>query len=226
MISLYEKCLKFQKLAQDLPKVSLKENSNPILEKLSSLKSFEDRVEFAKKHWKFLGEGSSRTAFQVNDKIIIKIAHNDKGIAQNKTEMDPKAQRSCTNPILLADAHGKWVLMKSTDSLTEKRFKEIVGFGFSPFMNALFYKFNNESNQWSQPREYNEIEKHPLFKCLSELILDTDQQIGDIDKISSWRESDGEVVLADYGLSRDVFRSYYADEDDSSSSSTTPKSST
>lgn len=218
-ISLYDKCLKYQKLAEG-PKVSVQENTNPTLEELSSKKSFDDRIEFAKEQWKFLGEGSSRTAFQLNDKLIIKVAHNDKGIAQNLTEMDPKSQRPCTNPILLADAKGKWVIMKNSEPLTEKEFKKIVGFGFTQFMNALFYKFNNESENWSKPKEYDELEKHPLFNCLSSLIFETDQQIGDIDKISSWRELDGEAVLADYGLSRDVYQSFYKDDSKSSSSTT------
>jgi len=224
-LSLYQQCGKFQLLAES-PKVSVEKNSNPTLQELSGIKDFEDRVAFAKKHWKFLGEGSSRTAFQVNDDLIIKVAHNDKGLAQNKVEMDPKAQRSCTNPIVVADAEGKWIVLKSTEPLKEKDFKKMVGFGFESFMNALFYKFNNESDQWSPPRDYEEIEKSPLFNCLSDLIFKTDQQIGDIDKISSWRELDGKPVLADYGLSRDVFRSYYKDEGESSSSKSTPKTST
>lgn len=222
-LSLYEKCSIFQKLAEK-PKVSVEKNSSPILQELSSLKDFEERVDFAKEHWKFLGEGSSRTAFEIDENLIIKIAHNDKGIAQNKVEMDPKAQRPCTLPMVMADAEGKWIILKNTKPLKEKDFKAKIGIGFTQFMNALFYKFNNESDQWSPPRDYEEIEKLPLFNCLSDLIFKTDQQIGDIDKISSWRELDGEPVLADYGLSRDVFRSYYKDEDDSSSS-TPPKTS-
>lgn len=224
-LSLYKKCARYQKLAEK-PKVSVEKNHSPILRELSEIKDFEDRVEFAKEHWKFLGEGSSRTAFEIDEKLIIKVAHNDKGIAQNKVEMDPQAQRPCTLPIVVADAEGKWIILRNTKPLKEKDFKKEIGFGFSVFMNALFYKFNNESDQWSPPRDYEEIEKSPLFNCLSDLIFKTDQQIGDIDKISSWRELDGVPVLADYGLSRDVFKSYYKDEDDSSSSSSTPKTST
>jgi hypothetical protein len=222
--SLYVKCSEFQKLAEDV-KVSVEKNSDPTLQELSKIKSIDDRIEFAKKHWKFLGEGSSRTAFEINDKLVIKVAHNDKGIAQNKVEMDPKAQRSCTNPIIVADAEGKWIVIRNTEPLTEKEFKKMVGFGFESFMNALFYKFNNESNKWNPPHHYEEIEKNDLFNCIAELIFKTDQQCGDIDKISSWRKYDDQPILADYGLSRDVYRSYYRDSDSSSSSSSTTKTS-
>jgi len=225
VLSLYERCSIFQKLAES-PKVSFVKNSNPVLRELSEIKDFEDRVEFAKSKWKFLGEGSSRTAFEIDEKLIIKVAHNPKGLAQCLTEMDPKAQRPCTLPVVIADAEGKWIIMPNTDSLKEKDFKKLVGFGFTQFMNALFFKFNNESDQWAKPRDYEEIEKNPLFNCVAGLVFETDSQLGDIDKASSWRLYDGKPVIGDYGLSRDVFKEYYEDDDDSSSSSSTVKTST
>lgn len=224
MTSLYHKCAEFHKLSEGL-NISVKPNTNPILKELSDIKSFDDRIEFAKKHWEWLGEGSSRTAFQMNDDLIIKIAHNEKGIYQDKTEMDPKAQCICVNPVLLADAAGKWIIMRNTEKLSEKKFKELIGFGFDTFMNALFYKFNNESDKWSKPRDYEDIEKNALFNCLADLIFKTDQQIGDLDKISSWRELDGRPVLVDYGLSKDVYKKFY-DDDDSTTSNSTTKTST
>jgi hypothetical protein len=223
MISLYERCCEFEKLAA---KISIVENTEPLLRELSDIKDFEDRVAFCKEHFKFLGEGSSRTAFEIDENLIIKVAHNEKGLAQCRVEMDPKAQRPCTLPIVVADAEGKWIILRNTEPLKEKDFKSKVGFGFTSFMNALFYKFNNESDKWNPPRDYDEIVKNPLFNCIAELVFDTDQQIGDCDKIGSWRNLDGEPVLADYGLSRDVYKEYYEDEDDSSSSSSPPKTST
>lgn len=223
MASLYERCSTYSKLAEDIS-FSVEKNTNSVLKELSEIKDFEDRIEFARDQWKFLGEGSSRTAFQIDENLIIKVAHNEKGIGQCKVEMDPKAQRPCTLPIVIADAEGKWIILRNSESITKKRFKELVGFGFESFMNALFYKFNNESDKWSEPRDYKEIEESSFFMCLAELIFETDQQIGDIDKISSIRELDGKAVLADYGLSREVFKEYY-DDSSSSSSSTPPKTS-
>lgn len=216
VIDLYKKCNKFLKLAEN---VSIEENDDPILKKLSDLKSFDDRIGFAKKHWKFLGEGSSRTAFQMNKDLVIKVAHNDKGIAQCLTEMDPKTQLSCTNPIVVADAKGKWIVLKNTEPMTEEKFKELTGFGFESFMNAIYYKFNNELDNWNPPQKYEEIEKHPLFQCLAKLIFSTDQQIGDVAKISSFRILDGEPVLADYGLSRDVYKKFYKSDSSSKTKS-------
>jgi hypothetical protein len=221
---LYRKSVEFERAAGELrvSRVSTQENNDPVLKQLSDIKLFDDRIKFAKDHWKFLGEGSSRTAFEINDELIIKVSHNDKGLAQTKVEMNPEAQRDCTVPVVVADAEGKWVVIRNSKPLPKTRFKELVGFGFDPFMDALYYKFNNETDE-KPPREYDEIEKHPLFICVAELIFSTDQQAGDILKPSSWRELDGKPVISDYGLDRETYQSLY--NTDSSSSSSTPKSS-
>lgn len=235
-IALYEKCAKFQKMADDIEnneelsvsKISVEENNqNPILKELSKIESFDDRVEFADKHYKELGVGSSRTIFQMDDKtMVIKIAHNDKGIVQNLAEMDPNMQRPCTNHVLIADAKGKWIIVRFTDTVSKESFKKLTGFSFDSFMNGLFYKFNNESEKWSPPKHYEEIEQSDFFQCMAGLILDCDLQIGDIDKPSSWGELDGKAVLRDYGLTRKVYKDYYKDDNSSSSSSSsTTKSS-
>ena len=215
----------FEKMANSpTTQVSVVDNSEPLLKQLSDIKEFDDRIKFAEEHFKKLGEGSSRTAFQIDDSLILKVAHNEKGIAQNLVEMDPKLQRPCINKAEVADAAGKWIIFPSNDTITEKRFKEIVGFGFKPFMNALFYKFNNESDKWSPPRDYEEIEKNPLFMCLMETVLFCDLQLGDLDKCSSWGEVNGKVVLRDAGLNREVYKDYYQ-SDSSSTSSSPPKTS-
>jgi hypothetical protein len=219
--NLLERCSKFEKLAGELSvsRVSLEENRDPILKEMSDLKDFDDRVALAKKHYKQLGIGSSRTIFQMDKKMVLKVAHNDKGIAQNQAEMSPKMQRPCTNHVLVADAKGKWIIIRFTETVSKESFKKMTGLGFDSFMNALFYKFNNDSDKWSRPKNYEEIKKHPLFKCMVELTADCDLQIGDIDKPSSWGELDGRPVLRDYGLTREVWDKFY--DDDSESKSTT-----
>jgi hypothetical protein len=218
-LGILEKCFVFDKIANKGTKISIEKNSNPILKELSDIKEFDDRIKFAKKRWKLLGAGSSRTAFQINKKLIIKIAHNEKGVEQNKNEMNPKAQVSCTNKVVMADAEGKWVIMRNTDPLSVEEFKKIVGVGFKQFMNAIFYKFNNESRNWDEPRDYTEIEKNKLFIEVAELIFNNDLQIGDLDKKNAWRLLDGRPVIVDWGLTRSTFDTFYDKEDSSSSSS-------
>lgn len=221
MKSLLDKCSEYEKTAG----ISVQKNTDTVLKELSELKSFDERIKFATKQWgKPLGEGSSRTAFQINDDLIIKIAHNDKGIAQNKVEMSPGVQRECVNCCLVADAQGRWIIFRDTEDLTEKKFKELVGFSFNTFMNSLFYSMNNESDRWSEPRDFNEIQKNSLFLCLANIIFKNQLLIGDLDKISSWGLLNGKPVIRDAGLDKETFNEYYKDNS-SSSSSTPPKTS-
>lgn len=219
-LGLLQRCFVFEKVANKSTKISVEPNKHPVLKELSEIKDFDDRVKFAKKQgWKLLGEGSSRTAFQINDRLIIKIAHNTKGIAQNLVESKPTVQVSCVVPAVMADAKGKWIIFRATEPITKDEFKKIVGFGFDQFMNALFAKFNNEdSDKFPEPRDYKEIEKSKLFIEVAELVFNNDLLLGDISKSNSWSLYNGRPVIRDAGLDKSTYSRHYSDDSSSSSS--------
>lgn len=216
MVSLLDKCNDFAKLAA----VSIKtvNTNDERLRELSDIKDFDDRVEFAKeqKDWELLGEGSSRVIFQISKSMVLKLAYNSAGLAQNENEMDSRFISPCTNPTLIADPEAKWIIVRKNNSITEAEFEEMVGYNFKQFAKSLFYKNNNEIHD-GKPRLYNEIVQHPLFKCIAKLVLETDLQVGDISKISSWCELDGKVLLRDFGLSKDIWKKYYNSEGNATS---------
>lgn len=214
---LYNQCDIFEKLCEK--QIHVEKSSNPTLQELSDIRDFKDRIEFAKEHFELLGEGSSRTAFQLNHDLIIKIAHNDKGLAQCLVEMKPGVQKPCVNNAVMADPKGKWVIFRSNEKLTREDFEKLVGFSFSTFMNSLFYSMNNESDKWSKPKDLDTIRENELFKCVANLVFENQLLIGDLDKISSWGLLDGKPVIRDAGLDKDTYNKFYADEDSSSSSS-------
>lgn len=216
MSKLIELADSFLSLAQS--KTSVIKNNNEILSEISSLEDFEDRVELADENFDKLGEGSSRTIFQISDSLVLKVAHNDKGIAQNMAEMKPSMHCDCTNGVLAADSDGKWVIVRFTEQMTEEDFKDIIGIGFKSFMKTLYWSFNNEIHE-GKPDDYDEIKNSPYYKCLSKIVLENQLQIGDVAKASSWGLLDGKPVLRDFGLTKDVFVDFY--EDDSSNETST-----
>jgi len=221
---LYKQASKFAELS--VAKVSVVENTDPILKEISDAKSFDDRVCIAEKHWEKLGEGSARTVFKVSDKLTIKIAINDAGIAQNFSEADIHKQCAITNPIYAFDAKGKWILCAFNESITVKEFKELTGMSFAMFSNAIQYKFDSETDK-PPPKDYDDIEKNPVFQQTIELILATDLLCGDIGKISSWGRLGEKVILRDTGLTKKVHKNFYGSDnkpDSSSSPSSSAKS--
>jgi hypothetical protein len=220
--SLASLCGIFQRMAQKAT-LSLKQNTNPILEEISAAKDYDERVKIAKKHWKKLGEGSARAVFQINGKLIIKVAINDKGIAQNLSEMRPENRGECVNPVIMGDAKGKWLIARWSKTITKAEFKEHVGFGFDNFVNCLSYALNNESDK-KKPKDYDEIKHTKLFSCLVRLTIDNDLLVGDEKKISSFGLLDGKIVIRDTGFSRAVWKKEYSHSSSSESPDRTSSS--
>lgn len=210
---LYDLCDAFETIAS----ISVSDNTDPTLKELSEIEDFDDRVEFCKDQgWKLLGEGSARAAFQIDDKKIIKIAINERGLDQNKAEAHPEMQkRGITNPIFAADAKGKWIICANNDSINEKEFEKLTGMSFTSYGNALSYKFDSETDD-RPPHNYEDIEHNVFFKAIAKLILDTDLLPGDCTKISSYGKIDNRVVIRDTGLTRDVYDKDYKSTSSSS----------
>lgn len=196
------------------------EGNEKLLAKMVEAEDFDGMVEFAEgvKDWDKLGVGSSRTIYQISESLILKIAHNDKGISQNLAEMS--MQGFCLNNVLVADSKGRWVIVRFTETMKEEDFKDYVGFGFKPFMSCLHDAFNNEDHD-NKPNNYDEIIKHPIYQCLSKLTLKHQLQLGDVGKCSSWGLLEGRPVLRDFGLTKDIYREHYKSDSSSSSSAAT-----
>ena len=53
-----------------------------------SLNSFQSRIEYCASRLKRLGAGSSRIVYQIDDEKCLKLAKNQKGVAQNLAEIE------------------------------------------------------------------------------------------------------------------------------------------
>ena len=57
------------------------------MERFKSLTSFNARIKYCEEHLQRLGSGSSRIVYKIDDKKVLKLAKNKKGISQNGTEI-------------------------------------------------------------------------------------------------------------------------------------------
>jgi hypothetical protein len=58
------------------------------MESFKQLKTFAERIRYCEEHLSKIGAGSSRIVYKIDDEKVLKLAKNNKGIAQNEAEYD------------------------------------------------------------------------------------------------------------------------------------------
>lgn len=191
------------------------------VEEFKGLQSFAAKLRYAKQRLPKVASGSARAVFVVDDSTVIKIAMNEKGLAQNKVEQEigswgdyPVAK------VFDSGDGGAWLEMEKANKATAAAFKKIA--------NISFKEFGKVISRWSQEYEgkqpfindltderYEAITlENTLVIGLVQLLADYDMPWGDVVKMSSWgvvnRKGREELVLIDYGLTKNVWRDYYS----------------
>lgn len=176
------------------------------IKKLDNFQYFEEGIKYAKKYLKQIGKGSSRVAFQLDDKTALKIASNDFGLSQTYNEATLNHDEY---PIVAKIfKHGElengdcyWNIMEFGKKLTPKRFKELT--------NGVDIRYMRDNwNDYEQKFLPNEDSGggNEFFTNLYSLIYGEDRHISidDFCRIDSYgevnRNSVPTVVLIDYGF--------------------------
>lgn len=195
-----------------------KPSKEQILKELSSLDTFTDRVDYAEKHLKHISSGSSRVIYVLDDKTVLKLAKNSRGVAQNKAESNPKMKSKYINKTLKSDKDGAWELAPYLDKVTEKEFEELTGINFKEFGDAIGYglKSVSENSDKEKPKHLEEISKSDIYKDLVRVGKEFDLMPGDMERISSWGQKDGHPILLDTGLTKKIFEEFYESNKSSS----------
>jgi len=188
-----------------------------ILKNISELESYNARKEYAEDNLKHLSSGSSRIVYLSPKKTIIKLAKNDKGIAQNKAEANPKMKSKFLNEILGYDQKYSWIETHYLEKITTKQFKEITGLDFDDFGDSIRYGLKKVSGNTDleKPENFDKVEKSEIYKEMRRIGSQFKLMPGDLARISSWGVKDNHPVLIDAGLTAGVFEKHY--EDSSSS---------
>lgn len=191
------------------------------LEELSSLPSFNARFKYCTQHLgKHIGKGSSRVTFQIDDEKVLKLAWNEKGIAQNDEE-----ERAYGNDIFpkvfQSDINGKWLISEFVLPAKQQDFKHCLGLSFNEFVSFIYscgaYRFNLKKFKWFAMKEDKYIE---LLET-NEYLADFDDYIGnygefvigDMTRLTNYgltkRNGEPVIVLLDSGLTEDVWNNFY-----------------
>jgi hypothetical protein len=208
---------KLLKLANYFHSLASSKDLKAILKELEGLEHYNARKEYAEKNLEHLSSGSSRIVYLSPDKTIIKMAKNDKGLAQNEAECNPKMKSKFLNEVISHAKNYVWMETHYLDKITEKEFEEMTGLDFDDFGESIRYGLKDVSGNKDieKPENFDKVEKSEIYKEMKKIGAQFKLMPGDLARISSWGTKDGRPVLIDAGLTADVFADYY----DSSSSS-------
>jgi|SRR5208283_3621579 len=197
--------------AEELPANS--DDLKTILGNIEGLETYRARKEYAEKNLERLSSGSSRIVYLTPQKTVVKLAKNDRGIAQNKAEANPAMKSKYLNKVIGCATNYSWMETNYLDKINEKEFAEMTGLDFEDFDEAISYGLQNVSGNTGKekPENFDEVSKSDIYKELKDIGQKFKLMPGDLGRISSWGVKDGKPVLIDAGLTKDVFSDFYED---------------
>ena len=169
------------------------------------------------------GRGSSRVIFQLSDDKVLKLALNQKGIAQNEAECDWGVQQYDVVPEIFneSDTDNYYFLVSEyVLPAKEEDFEHVFGFDFTTFCQCLaaFYKCYNPHNYCRVSAMDNKSLEYLLdnsddLNSFYSYMTDYRVPIGDMLRIQNYgmtnRSGQPQIVLLDSGLNDDVWNNYY-----------------
>ena len=199
-------------------------------ERLKNMTSFKKRIEFCKEYLGFsIGRGSSRLVFQLNDNWVLKLAINEKGIAQNEEEygtcMDSYNPISVNVNDKLSDTDNFYFIVSEfVLKATNGDFKHIIGMSFDEFVGFInktsldslgygyySYKFKRSDEEYVELIENNE-NIYDFYEYIGNYCPD-ESTIGDMSVINNYgivnRNGDATIVMLDTGINNEIYNNYY-----------------
>jgi hypothetical protein len=191
------------------------------IEEFKKLNSFNSRIKYCETHLQRIGGGSSRIVYKIDDEKVLKLAKNKKGLAQNEVEAEYSNYNDLSDVLARVyeyDDNNLWVEMELARKLTVGDFKRITGFNFKDFgIAVLNYGIDAGGKGRKRSIDIKVVEDmwedefvYGIFNYIGNYGVPT----GDLTRMSTYGivKGDGNerVVVIDYGLSADVYDSYYS----------------
>lgn len=198
---------------------------------LRSLKSLKARMTYCmNKFGKTIGRGSSRAVFDLGDGIVLKLAMNRKGLAQNRVEYE-NGQDYCVNIIPQVYSNEsdceqyRWIVTDyAVPFKKESDFEKAIGMSwdkFDEFLVRMDYDRSSsrqrERMKWmsmmSSDEAWGLADNDENFNSIANYIGDySNVPIGDMRNVRNWgyiqRDGETQLVLLDSGLNNEVGKMY------------------
>lgn len=196
-----------------------------------TLNSYNKKIKYCNQNLQRISSGSSRIVYKIDDQTVLKLARNNKGLAQNETEAS--MSNDYYAPDIFAQVYDvdddyQWIEMQLARKAKPSDFERLTGYKWEVVQyfveyiasNYTRYRCNiaNPYEKLFKSEEFQDIawnDADSLFYKLSEYLSNYQiEGFGDIESLSSWgvvQNQDGEeLVLIDYGLDNNTLDQYYS----------------
>jgi len=196
--------------------------TNFSMEVFKGLKSFTQRVKYCEENLKRISSGSSRIVYMIDNIKVLKLAKNKKGLAQNEIEASYSKYHDLSDIVAHTFDYNEdnlWVEMELARRVSKSDFKRIVGYSFEDYCAAINNYYNDVNP--SKYRANIPIDKEIVTSMWeNEFVYDIFNYIGnygvpvgDLKRLNSYgivnRGGSDSIVLIDFGLTNEVYDSYY-----------------
>ena len=193
------------------------------IDEFKKLNSFNQRIQYCERNLQRISSGTSRIVYKIDDAKVLKLAKNKKGLAQNEIEVGFSKDYmwdGIVAKVFNYDNNDLWIEMELARKVNPKKFFELVGFTFDDYCKAILFHAEEQkpkskySIQLTKPNNYQEMwDDNEFMYSIFDIIGSYDFPAGDLCKLNSYglvnRNGHDDIVLIDYGLTNDVYDSYY-----------------
>lgn len=196
------------------------------LQQLASIPSYAGRLKYCKEQLgNPIGSGSSRTVFQIDDEKVLKLAKNQKGIAQNEKENEVSRYYSADLFPEVYENAEDFSFLVSDFVLPAKPqdFVRILGLKWDEyvaFVKRLYLNYASNRQAWGvhgamdKERASELLENNEWLYDLQNYMGDYGLPYGDLIRIANYglTNKGGEtmLVILDSGLDEEIFNNYYS----------------
>ncbi len=181
----------------------------------------ENLLRYLEYNHKFLGKGTGRQVFDYDNDKVIKVSYNEAGRRQNQIEASIFNNDDICATVCGHGFNYEWVLMEKVEPVNEMEFVSYIKmtqqclFWFMEWQHWLYVEempdyAQNAYNRYIDFTNTNRL-NHDLMERLSTLMITEKLSAGDLSRFNAWgKRNDGTLVLFDYGLGVDVWKSCYS----------------
>lgn len=192
-------------------------------DKLETLYNFKDRLQYCRQYLgNPIGSGSSRVIFQLDDEKCLKLAKNNKGIAQNEAEAIDGADRySIGTEVFKYPGNFFYIVSEYVLPAKESDFQHCLGISFKEFQNFVIQSYKYYASRKETYYLYGGMDDEQFSELLEEndwlsqlynYMSDYHLPYGDLTRLSSYgicrRDGDTEIVVLDSGFNDTTSKLY------------------